>query len=354
MPSSSNTTTEPAKGKAAFRATAAQLDEIERIKQVQESLKLSDVAFCRDCLVHSATWGQLKRHVYTGKVSTILDRMTAHAGLVQELHERKNTDRSLRLHAGAGFVPFREYEALERAAKNVLAAADQGSEDKCIWVVGSTGAGKDACGNHLMTKGLASWKFTARPSWRLRYMPALVSIAEGLGIARKLRGVAAAERAIIDYLRTHKGMLLFTEVELLCKETLDFFRSILNETDCGIIILITPEYYERLRDRGDTGTAQLMRRTVLVIHLKPVDGGRVLTLLQQRWEDSAALKQGAEELAAEAAQFGQMDFVQRVIGSMARKLAGSTTQPTLELIREEIRIARRFVPRATIKHGRAA
>lgn len=342
---------EPRKPKAKVipwaNVTDDQRAEIERIKDLQTRLGLTkDVDFCRDCDVHPATWGQLKRGVYPGKVSALLQRMTAFAALVEELHAQKAGDRGLRLHEHSGFVRFSEYDSLNTAAKNILSAADLGSENKCIWVVGRTGAGKDACANHLMSEGFTTWKFTARPSWRHRYMPALLRIASGLKIAKKLRGVAAAETAILDYLDAHKGLLLFTEVELLCKDTLDFFRSVLNETACGIVIFITPEYYERLRERGDTGTVQLFRRSELVIHLKEITDDRVLKILEKRWEITDDLKRAAKELAAEAETFGAMDFVQRVVTLTAKTLQGSKHAPTLDLIRRNIRDCRAFVPSA--------
>lgn len=336
--------------------TEAQRAEIDRIAALQTRLGLTkDVEFCKDSDVHPATWGQLKRGVYPGRVAALIARMTSFAALVEELHAKKGEDRGLRLHAGEGFVKFDEYRTLKAAAHNILSAADLGSENKCIWVVGRTGAGKDACANQLMGEGFASWKFTARPSWRHRYMPALLRIAQGLKIAKKLRGVAAAESAILNYLNDgHKGLLLFTEVELLCKDTLDFFRSILNETPCGIVIFITPEYYERLRERGDTGTVQLFRRSELVIQLREVTDERVLKLMEKRWEITDELRQAAKEVAAEADKFGAMDFVTRVCTMAAKRLHGTKHTPTLQLVRDCVKACRTFVPAAHTRVERRA
>lgn len=169
---------------------------------------------------------------------------------------------------------------------------------------------------------------------------------EGEEEVRYWSSAAQAETALLNYLREKSGLFILNEAEDFGPPVLNLIKSILNETQCAVVILCVPEFYERIQKRQAVYAKQLMRRTIAVIVATDITAKMVMTFLEERWP-GIKLPKPAEEIAKSANHFGGFDFIKRVrTRLMLSHPEGSGTEPDAEEVTEAINHYKYFVSEA--------
>jgi hypothetical protein len=324
--------------------TDSQKRDIRTLATHQKHLGMNHTEFTRGSSLDSTTWSRTRRGEYKGNVARVITEMKRHVKQITTQQAIKENRAAMKLDSRE-FIEFNEYTALREAVNACMAASDREDEDKLVIYVAPSGGGKTCVGKQLRDhEGFNAIMITGRPSWATSYYPAVMAIAKELGVHDGLRSSTDAESAVLDKMASGKGVLIVNEVELLCRAVRHLFRSILNETEWSVVLLVTPQGYRNLTQKPSSDSAQLLRRCESIINASVITPEQVQRFVELHWQLSPELRAGSIEIAKEANQFGCFDFVVRVIDLLAEDLKGSGTSPTLDHITTKIKAARRAVP----------
>lgn len=333
--------------------------DIEKLIKIQQQLGLDNKPFVSGSNVHDSTWVKIRNGSYTGRVGTQVEMLKAHVNQLLKQREISSGRAGTRSNR---YIEFTEFLALREAVNIMMESADVGSENKVTLYVGHYGAGKTAAGKRLREEGFKTWLVDCLPSFHRSYFAALQEIAKQLGMDDKFRSANNAESEVLRYLKKHKGVLVFNELEALHNDVWTLMRCIVNTTACSIVLLLSPETHRKLQRFGSEAVAQLLRRTEAVIYIEQLTAARVMKFLYARkWVPADDLKSAspemrhvAEQLATEANSFGAFDCVSRVLDMVAEEHAGSQGQPPADLFIKKLNAYRQKTPVPSSVQKRAA
>lgn len=327
---------------------------ISQLIATQQQLAMNNTDFCNGSDVDPTTWGRLREGKYYTRQGpgTLLARLQRHLKNLMQRKQMQQQRNELGLDTG-DYIKFADYDAIREAVNATLVTSERGGENKLVIYSAPSGYGKTRSGLQLMREGFMGRMVTARPSWTSSYFPALQAIARELDLNDEFRSTYQAEREILNTMgRKDRGVLIINEFDLVCRALADFMRSILNETSWCILILITPEGYRRLLQRGGSGIEQLMRRCEAHIAASHISGPQVQEFFKRHWAITDGLKVAAKDIADEANRFGGFDCVVSVIDLLVTEFGESA--PTLEQVRAKVRVYRESKPLTLSAERRAA
>ena len=287
----------------------------------------SDREWAGSLKISPTTWSRLKSGTFKGNwLKQTLEVQKACAS-IRQLYVTTTTWRPKK------FFQFPDFLLLKQAVERAVENGTKRNIKRLAWYLAPQGCGKTQFGRELCEEFNGVW-IVARQSWKDSYFSALISIARAIGITDSLKGTGEAEGEILARLNLSETppVLFFDEPEYFGKPVMNLLKTLLNETSAVIVMLCQPKFYEDTRIRGGIHAAQLLRRSVAVIAMKPIGAADAAQFLKAEFPDEPAanLRACAGVLAAQAALSGGYDACQEI--------ADSLRVQELELTPENVRL----------------
>lgn len=295
--------------------------DVLRLAGIQEEMHLNDKDFCRRVgfALAASSWGKIKAGTWSGNCESALLSVRQALSSGQPRQDAPDVD---------GDTVLLPHVSL--AADAVAAAQCAQDEHRLVFVVGKTGAGKSKTASYLAGK-FGGTLINAAPAWEKSYLHALTSIGAGLGLAASWYSAGAAERDILQSLQAAPRLIIIDEANHFNRATINFLKTVLNLTRCGLVLLTLPHHMARMSSDSREEFPQLLRRSIAIIHIPSITG-----------EEVAAIRRGlypqvdlpnAAPLCALANQFHNLDTVRRVLDEID---AGQTPEAAVKAVRRQI------------------
>ena len=159
--------------------------------------------------------------------------------------------------------------------------------------------------------GLGEGMDDLEPFQPAEYVRALLGIASAIGIGTDYRSVGAAETEILKALEASPALLIIDEANHFSKDSLNFLKTILNETRCAIVLLTLPGHLARIAATHSEETRQLLRRAVSIVHIGQVSSADVMAIHSGLYPE-IHLGHAAPSIASCANRHYRMDTVRRI------------------------------------------
>lgn len=291
------------------------------LARMQEDLHLNDKDFCRRIgfTLAASSWGKIKAGTWSGNCDRALQavRQALASGPVRQSEPDVDGDTVLLPHVAL-------------AADAVAAAALTKDEHRLVFIVGKTGAGKSKTASYLAGK-FGGVLINAAPAWEKSYLHALTSIGAGLGLGTSWRSAGTAERDILQALQVAPRLIIIDEANHFNRATLNFLKTVLNLTRCGLVLLTLPHHMARMSSDSREEFPQLLRRSIAIIHIPSITGEEVNAI--QRGLYPQVELTNAAPLCALANQFHNLDTVRRVLDEID---AGQSPEAAVKAVRRQI------------------
>jgi|GEM_PF-6926943 len=271
-----------------------------------------------------------------------LDRLEAR-GKTELLRHEAEQSKKLRLVSADKFIQFAEYAAIGRAIDKAKAKAATRSEERLVVFKARTRGGKTWLADQLVDEGKIDWRVEATPSWHRSYKALLLGLSEMFGLIHGRRvDSLAMESSIIAHIKTLSGVVLFEEVQTLCKDSQELIKIILNKSSLVVCIFVTNEAHDDMLLHGGNHLAQLLARAETTITASIIGPEHVRQFDEATWAKAA--RPGQLQPVADAANtLGALSAVRRITTNV-RALLGRELIITDEMISKAISAYRRDVP----------
>lgn len=283
--------------------TLANHELVLELAERQATTGLNDTDFCRRVKfdLSPSSWGKVKKGTYSGNPHNALSAVKA------ALHIEPTTAPESPL-VSHGIVVL---DHIRTAADAVQAARITPDEHRLVLVVAPAGGGKTYTARYIANT-FGGTIINATPSWAKSYMHTLRELARGLGIGGDWRSAGDAERAIIQTLSVSPRLIIIDEANHFSRDSLNFLKTILNETLCCLVLLTIPHHLARMAADCREEFPQLLRRSVAIIHIPPV-GMDDLTAIQKGLFPHLELSGGGVPIVNLANTSHRLDTVVRVL-----------------------------------------
>ncbi len=244
---------------------------MQELASRQQSTGLNDADFCRRVKfsLSPSSWGKVKAGTYSGNCDNALSAVEA--ALMADVSAAE-----LPPEVDGGVVLL---EHVRDAVDAVNAARIAKDEHRLVLIVAPAGGGKTYTARHIAAK-FGGQIINAAPSWAKSYMHTLRELSRGLGIGSDFRSAGDGERAIIQALSIAPRLIIIDEANHFSRDSLNFLKTIINETLCCLVLLTIPHHLARMAADCREEFPQLLRRSVAIIHVPPV-GVDDLTAIQR-------------------------------------------------------------------------
>jgi hypothetical protein len=279
------------------------LNELKaRIAETEGRDALSDTDFARRFLPFSSTtWSKLQSGTYGGGYDTIARRLD---DAVADVEGRLPNIES----AAAARRTFRR-TTLARAVLAALSAAREGLDDRRVVVVlAPTGGGKTAIRDYLATRNAVCVE--GRQAWRSSYRAFCLDVARAAG--RKLPATMPEYRIedeMLGALRAKPRVLFIDEANTMSAKCANAIKSIVNETECCVVIAAIPELWDRFLAGSVQEAAQLVNRCQPILRAPRISAADARLFLGEK---AAGVPGAVAKIAAAANAFGGFRTVQAV------------------------------------------
>jgi DNA transposition AAA+ family ATPase len=279
-----------------LKETAAVLE----LAEIQKSLGMPDADFARAVrLAYSgSSWGKIKSGTFSGNEAKAL----------------REIKRALAAHRNGGPVEVRGgdviFEHIEAAQDAVQVARTASDEHKLVVVSGTWGAGKSTTAKHLCRE-FGGYYFHAKPSWAGSYLRALMGIGQAIGLGDDFRSVGEAETKVLAALEASPSLLIIDEANHFNRDSLNFLKTILNETRCAVVLFTLPGHLARIAATHSEETRQLLRRAVSIVHIGAVSSADVMAIHSGLYPE-ITLRNHAPAIASCANRHYRLDTVRRI------------------------------------------
>lgn len=270
------------------------------LADIQKSLGLPDADFVRTVKLSysGSSWGKIKSGSFSGNEAKAL----------------REVKRSLGSYRNGGPVAVRHgdvvFDHIEAAMDAVHVARTATDEHKLVIVSGTWGAGKSTTAKHL-SDSFGGYYFHAKPSWAGSYLRALIGIASAIGLGGDFRSVGDAETKVLAALEASPALLIIDEANHFSKDSLNFFKTILNETRCAIVLFTLPGHLARIAATHSEETRQLLRRAVSIVHIGAISSADVMAIHAGLYPE-IQLGHAAPAIASCANRHYRLDTVRRI------------------------------------------
>lgn len=332
--------------------------QITRIAENQASLKdlavdgknWSDGDFTEGHSEIAKIWPSLRRGLYPWpsqtktrtKWRTQLDALEQRAKTELLRHETAQA-KKLRATSSEQFIKFREYDAINLAIDTARSMVALRSEERLVVFKARTRGGKTWLADQLAEEEKINWRVEAMPSWGDSYKAMLMSLCAMFNINHTRRqGADELESLLIAHIKTLSGVVLFEEMQALCRKSQEFIKTLLNKSSLVVCIFVTNEAHDEMLAHGGNHLAQLLARAETTITASKITADHVRRFDEELWKKAADKKQ--LELIAEAAnRLGAFSAVRRITSNV-RALCGKAALITDEMITDAISGYRMAVP----------
>jgi DNA transposition AAA+ family ATPase len=270
------------------------------LADIQKTLGLPDADFVRTVKLSysGSSWGKIKSGTFSGNEAKAL----------------REAKRALASYRTGGPVSVRlgdvMFDHIDQAADAVTIARAADDEHKLVIVSGTWGAGKSTTARHIVDQ-FGGHYFHAKPSWASSYLRALTGIATAIGLGDDFRSVGDAETKVLRALEASPCLLVIDEANHFSKDSLNFLKTILNETKCAIVLFTLPGHLARIAATHSEETRQLLRRAVSIVHIGSVSSADVMAVHSGLYPE-IHLGHAAPSIAACANRHYRMDTVRRI------------------------------------------
>lgn len=273
---------------------------VSELAEIQKALGLPDGDFVLTVkLAYSgSSWGKIKSGTFSGNEEKAL----------------REVKRALAAYRTGGPVKVTRgdvvFDHIDQALDAVAVARTAKDEHKLVIVSGTWGAGKSTTARHI-AETYGGFYFHAKPSWAGSYLRALIGIATAIGLGSDFRSVGDAETKVLAALEASPALLIIDEANHFSKESLNFFKTILNETKCAIVLFTLPGHLARIAATHSEETRQLLRRAVSIVHIGPISSAEVMAVHCGLYYE-IKLGHAAPAIAACANRHYRLDTVRRI------------------------------------------
>jgi DNA transposition AAA+ family ATPase len=273
---------------------------VAELAEIQKSLGLPDGDFVRTVKLSysGSSWGKIKAGTFSGNAEKAA----------------REIKRALAAHRNGGPVEVRRgdviFEHIEATIDAVAVARTAKDEHKLVIVSGTWGAGKSTTARHIAAE-FGGHYFHAKPSWASSYLRALMGIAGAIGMGAEFRSVGEAETRVLAALEASPTLLIIDEANHFSKDCLNFFKTILNETRCAMVLFTLPGHLARIAATHSEETRQLLRRAVSIVHIGAISSAEVMAIHTGLYPE-VTLGHTAPAIAACANRHYRMDTVRRI------------------------------------------
>lgn len=292
-----------------------------RLTAAQKELHLNDADFCRRVkfTLSPSSWAKIKAGTFSGNAGNALL-------VIQQALSNDHTQPAAPVVDGdTVLLPH-----VRLAAEAVAAAACTRDEHRLVFIVGKTGSGKSKTASYLTTKFNATL-INAAPAWEKSYLHALASIGAGLGIGSSWRSAGAAERAILQSLQIAPRLIIIDEANHFNRATINFLKTVLNLTRCGLVLLTLPHHMARMSSDSREEFPQLLRRSIAMIHIPEITGEEVTSIQRGLFPQVDIINPAP--ICSLANQFYSLDTVRRILNEID---AGQTPTAAVASVRRQI------------------
>ena len=305
----------------------------------QASLHLNDQDFCRRVgfSLAASSWGKIKAGTWSGNCDNAL------VAVQQALASGDDQPAAPVVDGDTVLLPH-----ISLAVDAVEAASCTKDEHRLVFIVGKTGSGKSKTAAYLASRFNGAI-INAAPAWEKSYLHALASIGAGLGIGNSWRSAGDAERSIIQALQTAPRLIIIDEANHFNRATLNFLKTVLNLTRCGLVLLTLPDHMARMSADSREEFPQLLRRSIAIIHIPSITGEEVSAI--QRGLFPQMDIRNTSPICALANQFYNLDTVRRVLEEID---AGQTPDAAVKAVRLQPNPSASMTAPATIETETAA
>lgn len=333
-------------------------DQISRIANHQQNLKSlavdgknwSDKDFTAGREEIAKIWPSLRAGLYPWpsqtktrtKWRTQIEALEKH-GQTELLRYESAEAKKLRALSSEQFIKFAEYHAIKSAIETAAKKVSQNSEERLVVFKARTRGGKTWMGDQLAEEEKINWRVRAMPSWGDSYKAMLISLCAMFNITHSRRqGADELESLLVGYIKTLSGVVLFEEMQGLCRKSQEFIKTLLNESSLVVCIFVTNEAHADMLAHGGNHLAQLLARAETTITASQISAEHVRKFDEVLWSKADDAKQ-LERVAEAANQLGALSAVRRIT-AMVKALLGKGALITDEMIDEAIAGYRRAVP----------
>lgn len=273
---------------------------VRELVDLQSKLGVPDKDFVRTLKFQysASSWGKIRSGTFSGNAEKAL----------------RELKRVLALYRTGGAIEVRGgdvlFDHIEDAIDAVAVARTSADEHKLVVVSGTWGAGKSTTARHIRDY-FGGYYFHAKPSWSGSYLRALIGIANAIGLGSDFRSVGDAEGKVLAALEASPALLIIDEANHFSRDSLNFLKTILNETRCAIVLLTLPGHLARLSATHSEETRQLLRRAVSIVHIGDISSADVMAVHAGLYPD-LSLGKHAPAIASQANKHYRMDTVRRI------------------------------------------
>lgn len=244
---------------------------------------------------------------------------------------------------GTKFIKFSEYEAIKTAIDTAAKKVVDKSEERLVVFKARTRGGKTWLGDQLVEEAIVQWRVEAMPSWGDSYKAMLISLCEMFSIDHTRRmGADQLEAFLIKHIKGLSGVVLFEEMQALCRKSQEFIKTILNKSSLVVCIFVTNEAHTDMLAQGGNHLAQLLARAETTITASKITAAHVRQFDPELWKKAESEAQLT--LVADAANsLGALSAVARITSNV-RALCGRSSLITDDMITDGIGGYRQAVP----------
>lgn len=287
--------------------TAKELADFQPVLQLarmQKAKGIPDADFARVVRFgySGSVWGKIKAGTFNGRLAKAISdvkRALAYAQVGRVVEADGDT------------IMFDHIGDAVASVEIAQANARRSDEHRITFVVGPTGSGKTQTLKYLHRR-FGGDLLHAHPDWRKSYMSSLTEFAEGLGLSCNFHRVHQLQSAILDDLKSRPRFIGIDEANYFSRDGLDFIKALCNETGCVLALGTLPDDLRYLNAVHNHEARQVIRRSVAIISIPPVDSAMVAAVHLARFS-SVTLNGYAPQVASFANKYHHIDAAIRVL-----------------------------------------
>ena len=285
---------------------------IERLESMRikigeiEKRELSESQFAKRFLQFSdSAWASIRSGSYLASFDSTRDKLAA---AFEDIESRLPG-----LADAAEIARQFQSTSLARAVIASIKRAREGvSNRRIVVVLAPTGHGKTTIGEYLRTKGAIVVE--GRQAWRNAYRAFCADVARAAG--RKLASTMPESRLEEEMLLTLSAKprtLFIDEANTMSAKCANAIKTIVNRTECCVVIAAIPELWDRFLGGSQQEAAQLINRCQPILRAKGITPADAKLFLHAKF---AAIPHALEKVVKAANAFGGIRTVMSISESI--------------------------------------
>lgn len=261
-----------------FTPSQDQLDLIQRVRNRQQSMEMSDGEFCKEHLPFTATvWGRILTGQYWYMVESG-DRILAELAATEDGIERAQAMRER--YGNPRFVNHTAAQAVWAAIDDCRSRPTSNPQRLVVYLAPTRGGKTWICFEAVKRYGAKYVQTRERHAHSYYTFLRDLCCAFGCINSKAFLSKAAMEEKLVARLSGTRHYLVFDEGEFFAAESLNLIKYLLNTTNVVVLLAAIPLAYERWSQRFPHESEQILARSEAVIELAPITGEQALVFLK--------------------------------------------------------------------------